>query len=94
MTYTAKTTDDIAREVIAQRLPYAEIISIGGAFTGYDDEPPFDVRTVTLDMRGQGQDVRVYEVTFYEGGTGQSYCVASSGMVEHDSRVFEYEVKP
>lgn len=83
-----------AEEVIKKMFPQAAILGTGGLFTGGDDSDGMITGyTVTLDMAGQGQEVRVYEVIFNNDGTGMALLVANGPRIgEGEENVFNFNL--
>lgn len=85
-----------AYDLVQSRHLHGHIVAEGGLFTrGMDDgeEGMVSGHTIVIDLAGQGQDLRVYEVLFSNDGTGvilQAAASISNGALMPDS--FSYDL--
>lgn len=69
--------EDVAEQIVQSCHPGGEIVATGHV-VDFGDEPIASGHTLVLDTRGQGQDLRVYEVIFHKDGTGVYLQAAGS----------------
>lgn len=78
MTKTFDDYEDASRAIVQSLHIGGDVLAVGHVHPSGDDIRPIAGNTVVIDLGGQGQDVRVYEVIFYADGSGVYLCVAST----------------
>lgn len=84
------TFEQFAHNFISEMHPGGCIVAEGGLFSHSMDEDHIAGSTIVIDLAGQGQDLRVYEVLFHRDGTGFAMLAASNSHVHDDAPQFDF----
>jgi hypothetical protein len=85
---------EAAFNIIQDMHPGGCIVAEGGVYRQGDDTPVVSGHTIVIDLAGQGQDLRVYEVMFHPNGDGVVYLAASNTDIHEHAYLegFRYDL--